>query len=85
MAHELIMRAYSVPSCMPLRLRCKHVNSAMFCVADFEANAKQSLDKNAWDYYSSGAIHGETVRDNVEAYSRSLRGKLEFLGLWPGS
>ncbi len=44
----------------------------MFCVADFEGNAREVLDRNSWDYYSSGAIHEQTLRDNVEAYSRLL-------------
>ncbi len=72
MAHELIMRKYggSIPLVIP-----NTCNGAMFCVADLEANAKQSLSKKAWVYYSSGAIHRETLRDNVEAYSRSLREK----------
>ena len=26
----------------------------MFSLADFEAHAKVALDRNAWDYYSSG-------------------------------
>ncbi len=42
----------------------------MFCVADFEASAREALDRNAWGYYSSGANQQQTLRDNVEAYSR---------------
>ena len=42
----------------------------MFCLADFEANARQTLDRISWDYCSTGAMHGESLRDNLEAYSR---------------
>ncbi len=42
----------------------------MFCVADFEASAREALGRNAWGYYSSGANQQQTLRDNVEAYSR---------------
>ena len=42
----------------------------MHCVADFEAHAKASLDANAWGYYSSGANQEQTLKDNVEAFSR---------------
>ncbi len=42
----------------------------MFCVADFEASAREALDRNAWGYYSSGANQQQTLRDNVKAYSR---------------
>ena len=44
--------------------------TAMFCLADFEARARQVLDKNPLDYYSSGADHEQSVRDNVEAFKR---------------
>lgn len=40
------------------------------CLADFEAHFKNSLDKNARDYFSSGANHEQTLKDNVEAFSR---------------
>ena len=42
----------------------------MFCLADFEAHARQALDWNAWEFYSSGANHQQTLRDNEEAFSR---------------
>ena len=42
----------------------------MFSLADFEAHAKAALDRNAWDYYSSGANQEQTLRDNVEAFAR---------------
>ena len=42
----------------------------MFCLADFEAHAREALGRNAWDYYSSGANRQQTLRDNEEAFSR---------------
>ena len=42
----------------------------MLSLADYEAHAKKVLDKNAWDYYSSGANQEQTLRDNVEAFAR---------------
>ncbi len=43
----------------------------MFCLSDFEAHAKKVLPKNAWDYYSSGANQEQSLRDNVQAFTRS--------------
>ena len=40
------------------------------CLADFEVHFKRSLDKNARDYFSSGANQEQTLKDNVEAFSR---------------
>ena len=42
------------------------------CLEDFEKEAERKLDLNAWGYYQSGAMKEETLRDNVEAYSRYL-------------
>lgn len=44
--------------------------TAMFCLADLEVQAREVLDKNALNYYSSGADHEQSVRDNVEAFKR---------------
>ena len=44
----------------------------MFCLSDFEAHAQKVLDRNAWDYYSSGANHEQTLRDNKEAFQRCV-------------
>lgn len=43
---------------------------SMFSLADFETHARKVLDKNALDYYSSGADQEQTLRDNVEAFKR---------------
>ena len=48
------------------------VRRAMFCLADFEKQARARLDDNAWGYYSSGADQEQTLRDNELAFSRSL-------------
>ena len=40
------------------------------CLADFETHFKHSLDKNARDYFSSGANQEQTLKDNVQAFSR---------------
>ena len=40
------------------------------CLADFEAHFKTSLNKNALDYYSSGANQEQTLKDNMEAFTR---------------
>lgn len=39
-------------------------------LADFEAEAAQTLERTAWDYYRSGARDERTVADNVAAYAR---------------
>ena len=40
------------------------------CLADFEAHFKFSLDRNARDYFSSGANQEQTLKDNVLAFNR---------------
>ena len=40
------------------------------CLADFETHFKHCLDKNARDYFSSGANQEQTLKDNVQAFSR---------------
>ena len=47
----------------------------MFCVSDFEEHARKVLPKNAWDYYSSGANQEQSLRDNVDAFSRYENGE----------
>ena len=42
----------------------------MFNVDDFEARAREVLEKKVWNFYSSGAGQEQTLRENVEAYSR---------------
>ena len=43
---------------------------SLVCVEDFEQQAQLKLDRNAWNYYSSGANQEQTLRDNVDAYKR---------------
>ena len=43
---------------------------SMLSLTDYEAHAKNVLDKNAWDYYSSGANQEQSLLDNVEAFKR---------------
>ncbi|KAJ3413391.1 Hydroxyacid oxidase 1 [Chytridiales sp. JEL 0842] len=40
------------------------------CIKDFQNLALAKLDKNARDYYESGADDEETLRDNIAAFSR---------------
>ena len=40
------------------------------CLADFEVYFNRSLDKNARDYFSSGANQEQTLKDNVQAFNR---------------
>ncbi|XP_065907378.1 2-Hydroxyacid oxidase 1-like isoform X2 [Dysidea avara] len=40
------------------------------CLADFEEHFLKSLDRNARDYFSSGANQELTLKDNVEAFNR---------------
>ena len=42
----------------------------MFSLADFEAHAGAVLDRNARDYYFSGADQEQSLRDNEEAFKR---------------
>ncbi|KAI8486655.1 Hydroxyacid oxidase 1 [Branchiostoma belcheri] len=44
--------------------------SKFVCLADFEKFACESLDKNALNYYNSGANNEQTLRDNVDAFRR---------------
>ena len=41
-------------------------------IEDFERVAGETLDRNAWNYYSSGAIGKHSLRDNLQAYSRLI-------------
>ena len=40
------------------------------CLVDFEEHFLKSLDRNARDYFTSGANREQTLKDNVEAFSR---------------
>ena len=46
------------------------IMSEPVCISDFESHAKEFLPKNAWDYYSSGANEGITLRENRCAFDR---------------
>ena len=46
------------------------MDSRLVCVDDYEQEARLRLDRNAWNYYSSGADEQQTLRDNVEAFLR---------------
>lgn len=64
----MVVMMRKVASCC--RSYHKQLQPAMFCLADYEEKAKGKLDKGAWDYYSSGANQQQSLRDNVEAFSR---------------
>ena len=51
-------------------LKFKLKMSKLVCLEDFEEEAHSRLDRNAWGYYSSGAIGQQTLRDNINAFSR---------------
>ncbi|XP_048587238.1 glycolate oxidase 5 isoform X1 [Nematostella vectensis] len=57
------MEAVSTPS--NSRNRTKPV-----CLTDFQDQAKDSLSKIAYEYFSSGAENEETLRENREAFKR---------------
>ena len=40
------------------------------CVDDYAAYAKSVLDKNAFDYFASGANSQVTLSENREAFNR---------------
>ncbi len=42
----------------------------MVTIEDFERVAGEKLDRNAWNYYSTGAIEEHSLSDNLQAYSR---------------
>ena len=44
----------------------------MLCVADFEEHARKVLNKEAWEFYAGGANDEQTLRDNVQAFSRLI-------------
>ncbi|XP_076339476.1 2-Hydroxyacid oxidase 1-like isoform X1 [Tachypleus tridentatus] len=49
----------------------------MVCLDDFENFAAKNLNKNAFDYYRSGANQEQTLRENIEAFRRlKLRPRL---------
>ena len=45
---------------------------AVVCLADLAKIAKKKLDRNAYNYFSSGADKEQTLRDNEEAFRRCL-------------
>jgi len=48
----------------------EEIMSKPVCLTDFEAHFLRTLDRNARDYFSSGANNEQTLRDNVEAFNR---------------
>ncbi|OZJ03808.1 hypothetical protein BZG36_03016 [Bifiguratus adelaidae] len=44
--------------------------SSPLCVADIEKIAKEVLEPKIWDFYSTGAMDLQTLRDNTEAFKR---------------
>ena len=44
-------------------------------LADFEAHARDKLNKDVCNFYSAGADQEQTLRDNVEAFKRSTTWK----------
>lgn len=50
--------------------RSKKIMASLVKLEDFEEEARKRLDRNAWGYYSSGATTEQSLKDNVDAYSR---------------
>ena len=48
-------------------------DSSFVCLQDIENYAQKALDRNALDYYRSGADHMYTLRDNKNAFQRYLK------------
>ena len=42
----------------------------LVCLEDFEKEAVRKLDRNALDYYRSGADEELTLKDNIAAFRR---------------
>ncbi|KXS17994.1 FMN-dependent alpha-hydroxy acid dehydrogenase [Gonapodya prolifera JEL478] len=40
------------------------------CIKDLEPIAKRKISSSAWSYYSTGAMDEETMRNNVDSFSR---------------
>lgn len=49
--------------------------SRLVCVNDYEQEACRRLDRNAWGYYSSGADDQQSLKDNVDAFTRYILGR----------
>ena len=47
-------------------------DSSLVCVADYEHRTLQILDRNARDYYKSGANNEQTLDDNVRDFQRCV-------------
>ena len=45
-------------------------SNSFVCLLDIEKFAHKVLDRNALDYYRSGADHMHSLRDNVNAFQR---------------
>ena len=41
-------------------------------IKDFEKRAKLNLPKFVYDYYSSGSTEEQTLKDNCDAFKRSV-------------
>jgi len=60
----------SDPFILPQWRQKEREEAPMFNLADFEAHARDGSDKNAWNFYSSGADQEQTLGDNVGAFKR---------------
>ena len=54
-------------------------DNEIVCVGDFESRARKCLPKAIHDFIASGATELQTLRDNVQAFSRYVC-KCLFLG-----
>ena len=43
------------------------------CLEDFESYARQYLPNHAFEFFAGGANEETTIRENVEAFKRSVR------------
>ena len=50
----------------------------MFYLQDFKDHAKKTLDTDTWCFHSTGAMNEQTLKDNIEAYSRYIIHKFEI-------
>ena len=52
----------------------------MVCLDDFEKYAFENIQRNALDYYRSGANNETTLKDNVDAFRRQVCDPLRSSG-----
>nr|XP_039263190.1 hydroxyacid oxidase 1-like [Styela clava] len=50
----------------------KSTENLLVSVKDYEEEARRKLSQYDWGYYAAGAIGGETIKENCEAFKREI-------------